>query len=137
MNLPAIFSSSALALAFGTAAFAAQYPELPDVNILPKDAVQLSPVVPLMGEHWANPANMPLGPIYCVHEGKVVCIEYMISQEDFMNGKSWPVLQGLTNLPSINHIDIGFNPKGHHGYEIPHFDMHIFFISPEEKALIK
>jgi hypothetical protein len=137
MHFQGVFSRAAVAVAFGTAAFAAQNPELPNVSILPKDAVQLSPSVPLMGEHWGNPADMPLGPIYCVHEGKVICIEYMISQEDFMNGKSWPALQGLTDLPSINHIDIGFNPKGHHGYEIPHFDLHMFFISPEKKALIK
>jgi hypothetical protein len=124
-------------LALGQAAFAADYADLPDTRSLPKDTVQLTPVVPLMGEHWANPTVMPLGPIYCVHQGKIVCIEYMISQEDFMNGKSWPTLQGLTNLPSINHVDIGFNPDGHPGYETPHYDLHIFFITPEEKAQIQ
>lgn len=137
MNFKAVFFRATLATVLGNASLAAQSPDLPDVSILPKDAVQLSPSVPLMGEHWGNPANMPPGPIYCVHDGKVVCIEYMISQEDFVKGKSWPALKGLTNLPSISHIDIGFNPNGHHGYEIPHCDMHLFFISPEEKALIK
>lgn len=127
----------AATLALGQAALAADYSGLPDASILPEDAVQLTPVIPLMGEHWANPANMPLGPIYCVHDGKVVCIEYMISQEDFMNGISWPILQGLTNLPSVNHLDIGFEPNGHPGYEIAHYDMHIFFITPEEKAQIQ
>lgn len=137
MKILSVLCIAASALAVSAPAFAAKYPKMPDVTVLPKDAVQLSPVVPQMGEHWANPADMPLGPMYCVHAGKVVCIEYMISQQDFLNGKAWSNLQGLTDLPSVNHIDIGFNPKGHPGYEIPHYDMHIFFISPEQKALIK
>lgn len=110
---------------------------LPDKSVLPVDAVQISAVVPKMGEHWANPKDLPLGPIYCVYEGKVVCIEYMIAQQDFADGNSWPVLAGMTDLPSINHVDIGFEPNGHEGYEVPHYDLHIFFISPEKKEMIK
>jgi hypothetical protein len=70
-----VLASSALAQsAFDT---------LPNADTLPEGVVQLSPTVPGMGEHWGNPADMPLGPIYCVHEGKIVCLEFMIAQEDF------------------------------------------------------
>ncbi len=90
-----------------------------------------------MGEHWANPKDLPLGPIYCVYKGKVVCLEFMISQADFAAGKSWPELSGLKNLPPVNHINMGFEPKGHEGYEVPHYDMHIYFASPEAMKTIK
>jgi hypothetical protein len=49
-----------------------------------------------MGEHWGNPADMPLGPIYCVHEGRIVCLEFMIEQTAFTEGQSWPALPAWT-----------------------------------------
>lgn len=110
---------------------------LPGADTLPEGVVQVSPVVPGMGEHWANPADLPLGPIYCVHEGKIVCLEFMISQEDFAAGKSWPALTGTDGLPPVDHTNIGFEPHGHEGYEIPHYDIHLYFLSPEEMATIQ
>ena len=99
--------------------------------------VKVSGVVPGMGEHWANPKDLPLGPIYCVHKGKVICIEYMISQADFQAGKSWPELTGLKSLPPVDHINMGFEPKGHEGYEVPHYDMHVYFVPPSVLKQIK
>ncbi|MBD0379521.1 hypothetical protein ICC18_05290 [Paenibacillus sp. WST5] len=107
---------------------------------MPKGTVQLEPVViPAMGEHWANPTDLPSGPIYGVYNDKLVFIEYMISQQDFQDGKSFENLQGMKGLPSppIVQSDIGFMPKGHPGFEIPHFDLHYYFISDEEQQLIK
>jgi hypothetical protein len=114
-----------------------EFAKLPSASILPKGTVKVSGVVPGMGEHWANPKDLPLGPIYCVYKGKVVCLEYMISQADFAAGKSWPELTGLKNLPPINHVNMGFEPKGHEGYEVPHYDMHIYFVSPQALKTIK
>jgi hypothetical protein len=114
-----------------------EFSKLPDRTILPKGVVKISEVVPAMGEHWSDPKNLPLGPLYCVYKGKVVCIEYMISQADLQAGKSWPELTGLKNLPPINHVNMGFEPKGHEGYEVPHYDMHIYFVSPEALKTIK
>jgi len=126
------------ALALSTAAVTAQdYSALPDASILPEGVVQISPVVPLMGEHWANPKDLPLGPIYCVHQGKVVCLEFMPSQEDLKAGKSWPTLSGIKGLPPVDHLSLGFEPHGHEGYEVPHYDMHMFFISPEQVQAIQ
>ena len=130
--------AAALALvAAATGAHADEFSSLPDTTILPQGTVRVSGVVPRMGEHWANPKDLPLGPIYCVHKGKVVCIEYMISQADFQAGKSWRELAGLKNLPSIDHVNMGFEPKGHEGYEVPHYDMHIYFVSPAVLDTIK
>ena len=46
------------------------------------------------------------------HKGKVVAIEYMMSQIDLQAGKSWPELAGLKNLPPIDHVNMGFMPTG-------------------------
>ncbi len=113
------------------------YDALPGVDTLPADVVKISGIVPAMGEHWANPSTLPLGPIYCVHEGKIVCLEFMISQEDFAAGKSWPTLAGMAGLPTVNHTNIGFEPHGHEGFEVPHYDIHMFFLPPEDVAKIQ
>ncbi|WP_210241206.1 hypothetical protein [Mesorhizobium sp. B3-2-1] len=114
----------------------AELSQLPRIRVLPAGVVQISPYVPGMGEHWANPANLPFGPIYCVIEGHITCMEYMISQKDFAEGVSHnklvPWFDGKRQ-PPINHIDIGFEPNGHHGYEIPHYDIHMYFLSPEAR----
>lgn len=128
-------------LLFGLMASAAtaQSPHdaLPNADTLPEGVVQLSPTVPGMGEHWGNPADMPLGPIYCVHDGKIVCLEFMIAQEEFTAGKSWPALSGMEGLPAVNHLNIGFEPAGHEGFEVPHYDVHLYFLSPEEMAKVQ
>lgn len=135
-----ILTVAALAalLACGPVLATGPYENLPDAKgTLPEGVVQLSPVVPKMGEHWGNPKDMPLGPIYCVHEGKIVCLEFMIAQEDFAAGKSWTTLaSAIPGLPPVNHLSIFFEEKGHEGYEVPHYDLHLFFISPEEVEAI-
>src|SRR4051812_38737338 len=97
MSIRAVIAASALLAAAATATptRADDLTKLPTTNVLPSGTVKVSGVVPGMGEHWANPKDLPLGPIYCVHKGKVICIEYMISQADFQAGKSWPELTGL------------------------------------------
>ncbi len=110
---------------------------LPDASSVPEGTIQLSGVVPAMGEHWGKAADMPVGPIYCVHQGRIVCLEFMLSQEDFAAGKSWPVLTGMEGLPPVIHTSIAFEPEGHEGYEIPHYDIHMYFLSPEEIAQIQ
>jgi len=113
------------------------YDALPSSDILPGEVIQISGVVPAMGEHWADPATLPLGPIYCVHRGKIVCLEFMMSQADFEAGKSWPELSGIDGLPPVNHVDVGFQAHGHEGFEVPHYDIHMYFLSPEEIAQIQ
>jgi len=109
---------------------------------LPAGTIQLDPVVvPAMGEHWANPAagDMPNGPIYGVYKGKLVFLEYMIAQTDFVDGKNHVNLPGMKGVPSpaVVQTDIEFQPAGHPGFEIPHYDIHMYFISEEEQQAIQ
>ncbi len=109
---------------------------LPTVARLPAGTVRISPVVPGMGEHWANPKDLPLGPIYCVIQRRIVCAEFMIAQEDFERGRSFPVLEAPLRkgrrLPPLDHLDVGFQAHGHAGFEVPHYDLHMYFIGKED-----
>jgi hypothetical protein len=109
--------------------------ELPSVADLPPGTVKVSPPVPGMGEHWANPKDLPLGPIYCVMDGKVICAEFMIQQEAFVGGQSFERLRlGMPDkLPPVDHLDVTFMPHGHEGFEVPHYDMHMYFVPPEAR----
>lgn len=110
---------------------------MPDQSVLPEGTIKISEVVPGMGEHWANPKDLPLGPIYCVVEGKVVCLEFMIAQKDLAAGKSWPDLHGIKGLPAVDHVNLGFLPNGHEGYEVPHYDVHLYFLPLAQMAEVK
>jgi hypothetical protein len=98
--------------------------------VAPEGVVQITPCVPLMGEHWANPADLPMGPIFTVYEGRLMSIEYMPTQADLMDGKSWNDLtfRYLGQQLPIDHVDVDFQPRGHEGLEVPHYDMHFFLV---------
>ncbi len=97
-------------------------------DALPAGVMQLSPCVPGMGEHWANPKNLPLGPIYGVYNGKLVFSEIMVDQKAFAAGKSF--VDELKPLPgyTIDHVDVEFEAHGHPGYMIPHYDIHAYYV---------
>lgn len=111
------------------------------VLALPEGSIKISEVVPAMGEHWANPqaGELPVGPVYGVYNGKLVFLEYMIAQEDFINGKSHVNLNGMKGVPSpaVVQMDVDFEPQGHPGFEAPHYDIHAYFITDEEQQQIK
>ena len=50
---------------------------------LPEGTIQLTPCVAGMGQHWANPQDMPLGPIYGVLGDELVFVE--ILQERYLS----------------------------------------------------
>ena len=108
----------------------------PTMSGLPEGTIQITPVVPGMGEHWADPKNLPLGPIYGVYGGKIIFLEYMISQNDFRNGVKHTQLTGNKSLPAIDRIDFEFQPNGHEGYEVPHYDIHEYMISHSDHTAI-
>lgn len=99
---------------------------------MPQGAVKLSGIVPMMGEHWANPKDMPTGPIFGRMHDKTVFIEYMLTQEDMKLGKSWTELPVPSGYGPINHMDIEFQPEGHEGFTVPHYDIHMYLVSHGE-----
>jgi len=114
-----------------------QLPPQPKVRPagMPADAVMVSPCIATMGEHWINPKDAPLGPIYGTYQGKVVFSEIMVSVEQLQQGFAYANLRPLPGY-SIDHVDFRFEPKGHEGFPVPHYDLHAYYISPAEQAKI-
>jgi len=84
--------------------------------------------IPTMGYHYANPKDWPVGPIYGAYNGKITFTEVMLSQKQFASGKNWDdVLKPLPGY-SIDHVDMWFEPHGHPGYEVPHYDIHAWYV---------
>ena len=111
---------------------------------LPSGTVQLTPAIPGMGEHWANDADMPLGPIYLVYQGEVIGIEFMYSQ-DMLGEVTIPTPEGeeifheLANLAvnhRVDHFDVAFLDHGHEGFEAAHWDIHAYYVSHAEHLAI-
>lgn len=108
---------------------------------LAEGAVQQSELIAGRGEHWAVPSNLPLGPIYLVHDGEVIGIEFQFtvemmnevtipgSQED----ESFLELAGLSVTTFVDHVIVEFQPLGHLEFEVPHYDLYVYFISQEER----
>ncbi|WCK52542.1 hypothetical protein PP175_13955 [Aneurinibacillus sp. Ricciae_BoGa-3] len=108
-----------------------------NVTILPKGVVKLGPAVPQMGEHWANPKNMPLGPIFGIYNGKLVFLEVMPDKELNKTVHDIPGTDGLPIPNKVDHFDIDWNPHGHEGDPVPHYDIHEYFISRAEQNQIQ
>jgi hypothetical protein len=102
---------------------------------IPADAVRVSPCIASMGEHWANPKNLPLGPIYGVWQGKPVFTEIMVSVKQLEDGFSYANIHALPGY-TIDHIDFKFEPHGHEGFPVPHYDLHAYYVSPAVQATI-
>ena len=103
---------------------------LPIAWVPPPAVVQISPCVPTMGEHWANPADLPTGPIYTVHNGRLISVEYMLTQADLAAGQDWTdrTFRYWDQPLPIDHADIEFLPAGHEGFAVPHYDMHFHVV---------
>ena len=95
---------------------------------IPADALPVLGCIPTMGFHYANPKDLPFGPIYGWYNGQVTFTEIMVDQKLFESGKSWSNV--LKPLPghTIDHVDVWFEVHGHPGYPIPHYDIHAWYI---------
>jgi hypothetical protein len=114
-----------------------QLPPQPAVHPagIPADAVMVSPCVATMGQHWVNLKDAPLGPIYGVWNGKPVFTEIMVSVKQLQDGFSYANLHALPGY-AIDHIDFKFEPTGHGGFPVPHYDLHAYYVSPAVEATI-
>lgn len=100
---------------------------LPRLADIAPDAIAISPHVPHMGEHWANPADLPLGPIYCVIDGRVVCVEYMFLSEDLSVGTDWTEISTGFATPPVTRIDMQFKADGVGPMPVPLYQLHVYF----------
>lgn len=116
------------ALVPGFAAAQSALDRLPKLAEVAPKAVQISPHVPNMGKHWAIKSNLPLGPIYCEIDGRIVCVEYMLDAKDLAAGKDWLRLAPGIETPPISHIDIEFKPNGVKPHPVPLYQVHIYFV---------
>jgi hypothetical protein len=99
---------------------------------LPKEVGPVSGCIPAMGFHYVSKANWPEGPIYGYYNGKPVFTEIMPTKEKFENG--FDINNALRPLPGykIDHVDIWYEPNGHPGMTVPHYDIHAYYVSHAE-----
>ncbi|MFZ0030418.1 MAG: hypothetical protein WAK84_00915 [Candidatus Cybelea sp.] len=142
IRIVAVVAFFALALSAGAACRAAEpaQPALPPQPAthptgIPADAVLVSPCIATMGEHWVNLKDAPLGPIYGVWQGKPVFTEIMVSVEKLKQGFSYANIHALPGY-AIDHIDFKYEPQGHAGFPVPHYDVHAYYVTPAVQATI-
>jgi hypothetical protein len=131
--------------AFALAATAARAAAAPEMQLppqpavhpegIPADAVLVSPCIVGMGEHWVALKDAPLGPIYGVWQGKPVFTEIMVTVKQLQDGFSYANVRALPGY-SIDHVDFKFEPNGHAGLPVPHYDLHAYYVSPAIQATI-
>jgi len=100
---------------------------LPLIADIAPDAVPISPHVPQMGIHYARPADLPTGPIWCVIDGRVVCVEYMFPAAALADGQSWNALPTGGVPAQVTHVDLDFLPDGVGPFAEPLYQLHIWF----------
>lgn len=98
---------------------------------LPKDVVPVAGCIPSMAYHYARPKDWPMGPIYGWYEGKPVFTEVMPSKAQFEAGFDVNNIKPLSGY-TIDHIDIWYEPHGHPGMAVPHYDIHAWYVPHSE-----
>ncbi len=122
------------AFALATPVAADGLSHLPLLSDIAPGAVAISPHVPHMGAHWAEPANLPLGPIYCEIEGHVVCVEYMFLASELATGRDWTNIPTGMQTPPVTHIDMEYKPDGVGPFQEPLYQIHLYFADAEVLA---
>ncbi len=102
---------------------------------LPVDTIQIQACADRKGSLYVRSGDIPVGPVYMVHEGKVIGIEFMLAKEDFLSGKSYKDLAGL-NM-EVDHVNVGLLSQGHEGYTRPHYHVDVYRVSKEVEEGIK
>lgn len=127
-----LLSTACLALA--APAVADGLSHLPLLSEVAPNAVAISPHVPQMGAHWAEPANLPLGPIYCVIDDRVVCVEYMFLASDLSSGTNWSDISPGMQTPAVTRIDMEYKADGVGPFQEPLYQLHMYFADAEVLA---
>lgn len=102
---------------------------------LPADAVQIQACSDKKGTLYVRPGDIPVGPVYLVHNQKVIGIEYMLSKDEFLQGKSYKFLNGLG--AKVNYVNVGLISQGHEGYPQPHYHVDLYVVNKDIPESIK
>jgi len=105
-------------------------PGAPHPKGLPADVVPVAGCIPAMGYHYVSQKNWPTGPIYGYYNGKPVFTEVMLTKKAFASTAGVNMDEILKPLPGyhIDHVDIWYEPNGHPGMTVPHYDIHAWYI---------
>lgn len=131
---PQLASFAAACIILATPAMGDGISHLPLLSEVAPAAVAISPHVPHMGEHWAEPANLPLGPIYCVIDGRVVCVEFMFLAKDLASGADWTGISTGMDTPPMTRIDMEYKADGVGPFQEPLYQLHLYFAENEVLA---
>lgn len=103
---------------------------------VPDGAVEINACAKGRGKQFALPKDIPFGPVYNVHEGKVTAVEFMPAQSDFTADTPKDFVDLKLYGVEYDHVDIGLLSKGHAGYPSPHYHIDVYTISYEESKKI-
>lgn len=95
--------------------------------VIPADAKAWFGCIPTMGYHYINPKNIPRGPLYGFYQGKATFTELMLTNAELLHSDWNDQLKPLPGY-TIDHVDVWYEPHGHPGYEVPHFDIHAWYV---------
>lgn len=103
--------------------------------VFPTDVVQIQACANNKGTLYIKPADIPVGPVYMVHEGRVIGIEFMLARDEFLSEKSFKYLVGAGL--KVDHVNIGLLSQGHEGYTVPHYHVDLYTVTKEVESTIK
>jgi hypothetical protein len=110
------------------AALAAPHPA-PRPRDLPAEFVPVGDHRAHATQHWVRPRDWPLGPAVQSRHGEIISVDFMVAQADFERGFSWTLeIPEPLRQRAVDHVDIDFVPRGHTGFEAPHYDIHLYFV---------
>lgn len=93
-------------------------------------------IVPGMGIHYANPADMEKGgPVYCVYDGELYCLEYILPMELIQSTMPFQ-LEALKGYPHPPVVEAVFD---HNSTSMPvdHMAIHLYFAPASLRAAIQ
>lgn len=110
-------------------------PPVTDIKI-PDGATVTAECIDGLGKQYVLPKDIPFGPIYNVHEGKVIGVEYMFGADEITKDPArFMSLAGFSH--NFDHINIDFLPGGHAGDVGAHYHIDLLTIPKDEAAAIK
>lgn len=103
---------------------------------LPEGAVEINACAKGRGKQFALPNDIPFGPVYNIHEGKITSIEFMPAQADFSADSPKDFIDLKLYGVEYDHINMGLLSNGHAGYPASHYHIDVFTITHAESTKI-